>query len=112
MHAMWSKLDARLIHATGSHGMKNSIDDVAAGYVRTDKVMAELVERGVAFHHALGKAVARACWRGHAVPAEEMRHMFSSVHTRRPAGPACKVPMALRGRQQRRSAAVVIPSVL
>ena len=40
--------------------MKNGIEDVSGEHVRTDKVMAELVERGVAFHHALGRTVATA----------------------------------------------------
>ncbi|ATD62021.1 hypothetical protein CNX70_19080 [Janthinobacterium svalbardensis] len=85
---MWSNLDAALIHPTGSHGMKNSIEDGCGEHVRTDKVMAELVERGVAFHHALGRTVATAYLREHAVPAEVIRRVFSSVQARRPARPA------------------------
>ena len=65
--------------------MKNSIEDVRGEHVRTDKVMAELVERGVAFHHALGRTVATAYLREHAVPAEVIRRVFSSVQARRPA---------------------------
>ena len=68
--------------------MKNSIAEVAGEHVRTDKVMAGLVERGVAFHHALGRTVATACLRGLAVPAEVIRRVFSSVHARRAARPA------------------------
>lgn len=68
--------------------MKNGIEDVLGGHVRTDKVMAELVERGVAFHHTLGRTVATAYLREHAVPAEVIRRVFSSVQARRPARPA------------------------
>lgn len=68
--------------------MKNNIDGVNGDNVRTDKVMAELVERGVAFHHALGRTVATAYLREHAVPAEVIHRIFSSVHARRPARPA------------------------
>ena len=68
--------------------MKNSSEDVIEEYVRTDKVMAELVERGVAFHHALGRTVATAYLREHAVPADVIRRVFSSVQVRRPARPA------------------------
>ena len=68
--------------------MKNNIDGVNGDNVRTDKVMAELVERGVAFHHALGRTVATAYLREHAVPAEVICRIFSSVHSRRPARPA------------------------
>lgn len=68
--------------------MKNSIDDVRGQQVRTDKVMAELVERGVAFRHTLGRTVARAYLREHAVPAEVICRVFSSVQARRPARPA------------------------
>ena len=68
--------------------MKNNIDGVNGDNVRTDKVMAELVERGVAFHHALGRTVATAYLREHAVPAEVICRIFSSVHARRPARPA------------------------
>ncbi|PKB20943.1 hypothetical protein [Janthinobacterium sp. 64] len=68
--------------------MKNSIEELAGENVRTDTAMAELVERGVAFHHALGRTVATAYLREHAVPAEVIRRVFSSVQARRPARPA------------------------
>lgn len=76
--------------------MKNRIDaasgdkdgDDNGDNVRTDKVMAELVERGVAFHHSLGRTVATAYLREHAVPAEVIHRVFSSVQARRPARPA------------------------
>ena len=68
--------------------MKNNIDGVNGDNVHTDKVMAELVERGLAFHHAPGCTVATACLRDHAVPAEEIHRIFGSVHARRPASPA------------------------
>ncbi|MBE3025641.1 hypothetical protein GQ37_001305 [Janthinobacterium sp. BJB1] len=72
--------------------MKNSIDAFNSSNdgenVRTDKAMAELVERGVAFHHALGRTVATAYLREHAVPAEVIYRVFSSAQARRPARPA------------------------
>ena len=68
--------------------MKNSSDDVTGEHARTDKVTAELVERGVAFHHTLGRTVATAFLREHAVPVEVIRRVFSSVQARRPARPA------------------------
>ncbi len=54
--------------------MKNNIeqhtDQLNGDNVRTDKATAELVERGVAFHHTLGRTVATAYLREHAVPSD------------------------------------------
>ncbi|APA67935.1 MULTISPECIES: hypothetical protein [unclassified Janthinobacterium] len=68
--------------------MKNNIDMVNGDNVRSDKAMAELVERGVAFHHTLGRTVATAYLREHAVPVDVIHRVFSSVQARRPARPA------------------------
>ena len=71
--------------------MKNSVE-LANGHgnrnARTDQVMANVVERGVAFHHALGRTVATAYLRDNAVPAEVIYRVFSGVQARRPARPA------------------------
>ena len=66
----------------------NSLDVLSEGNARTDKVTAELVERGVAFHHALGRTVATAYLRENAVPADVIYRVFSSAQARRPARPA------------------------
>lgn len=70
--------------------MKNDNKDASkgSGNARCDSAMAEVVERGVAFHHALGVTVATAYLREHAVPAEVIRRVFGSVQARRPARPA------------------------
>ncbi len=68
--------------------MKSNIDILSGDNVRTDKTTAELVERGVAFHHTLGRTVATAYLREHAVPAEVIYRIFSSAQARRPARPA------------------------
>lgn len=68
--------------------MKNNIDIVNGDNVRTDKATAELVERGVAFHHTLGRTVATAYLREHAVPSDVIYRVFSGVQARRPARPA------------------------
>ena len=68
--------------------MKNNIDIVNGDNVRTDKATAELVERGVAFHHTLGRTVATAYLREHAVPSDVIYRVFSGSQARRPARPA------------------------
>ncbi|MGK5069344.1 hypothetical protein D3C81_246850 [compost metagenome] len=72
--------------------MKNNIeqhtDQLNGDNVRTDKATAELVERGVAFHHTLGRTVATAYLREHAVPSDVIYRVFSGSQARRPARPA------------------------
>ncbi|WP_300759648.1 hypothetical protein [Janthinobacterium sp.] len=67
--------------------MKNS-GECGSDNARADQAMANVVERGVAFHHALGRTVATAYLRENAVPAEVIYRVFSGIQTRRPARPA------------------------
>ena len=67
--------------------MKNS-GECGSNNVRADQAMANVVERGVAFHHALGRTVATAYLRENAVPAEVIYRVFSGMQARRPARPA------------------------
>jgi len=71
--------------------MKNNMQSSSgssSGNARTDQAMANLVERGVAFHHTLGRTVATAYLRENAVPADVICRVFSSAQARRPARPA------------------------
>lgn len=67
--------------------MKNSTE-WGSDNARTDQAMANVVERGVAFHHALGRTVATAYLRDNAVPADVIHRVFSGVQLRRQARPA------------------------